>query len=202
LTLSEVFSAFWSLAHSSVLRRYFLGFGLSFSLKVLVPLQGMRLIQYSGSVLGDNNKTFRLKSYAPVVSFVYSGFFFVFVFFVLRKEGRIRKEWSRGCTNGVTERVPHFSTQFLGSLDLQGVDQSAVAKFLPNFYLKRESLIALFREVPTFHGYECEFFFLGLLLLFGILDGLFEITWLSSRRIVRNYLHVLLRRSLNRGSRA
>ena len=83
------------------------------------------------------------------------------------------------------------------------MDQSAVAKFLPNFYSFRESLIALFRKVPIFHGYGCDFcFFLGLLLLLGILDGLFEITWLSSQWIVRNYLLVLLRRSLNRGSRA
>ena len=39
LTLSEVFSAFWRLAHSSVLRRCFVGFGLSFSPKVLVPFR-------------------------------------------------------------------------------------------------------------------------------------------------------------------
>ena len=64
-------------------------------------LSGIRLIQYSGSVLGDNNKTFWLKSYAPVVSFVYSGFFFVFIFCTAGGRFWIRKLWSRGCTNDV-----------------------------------------------------------------------------------------------------
>ena len=86
-----------------------------------------------------------------------------------------------------------YGANFLACLDLQGVDQSAVAKFLPNFYLYRESLIALFREVPTFHGYEYEFsfffsrvfyysseFLMDCSKLLGYLpDGLFVITSMS-----------------------
>ncbi len=166
-------------------------------------LFGIRLIQYSGSVLGDNNKTFRLKSYAPVVSFVYSGFFFVFIVLYCGRKAELGRNGHVDVPMVLQKEYAISRLNFLACLDLQGVDQSAVAKFLPNFYPYRESLIALFREVPTFRGYGFDFlFFLGLLLLFGILDGLFAITWLSSRRIVRNYLHVLLRRSLNRGSRA
>ena len=154
-------------------------------------LFGIRLIQYSGSVLGDNNKTFRLKSYAPVVSFVYSGFFFVFVFLYCGRKAELGRNGHVDVPMVLQKEYAIFWRNFLACLDLQGVDQSAVAKFLPNFYLYRESLIALFREVPIFHGYGFVFFFSWVFYysseflmdcskLLGYLpDGLFVITSMS-----------------------
>src|SRR5437899_957458 len=80
---------------------------------------------------------------------------------------------------------------FLACLNLQGVNQSAVAKFLPNFYTFRDSLIALFRKVPIFSWLWVYLFFtwvfycfseflMDCLQLLGYLpDGLFIITSMS-----------------------
>src|SRR6266480_3266021 len=80
---------------------------------------------------------------------------------------------------------------FLAFLDLQGVDQLHEAKFFQIFILFGTCILHYIAVDPSHTGSLKK---LGLLSTFGFLGGLFVITWLSSRRIVRNYLHVLLRR--------
>ena len=157
-TLSEVFSAFWSLAHSSVLRRYFLGFGLSFSPKVLVPFRYME-----GSIFRVSPRRQQQNLWLKVLRT--SGFFRI-LRFLLRLRflycGRKAELGRNGHVDVPMVLQKEYAISrlnFLACLDLQGVDQSAVAKFLPNFYPYRESLIALFREVPNFHSYGFDFLF-------------------------------------------
>jgi hypothetical protein len=130
----EVFLLFGAL-HRRFFKRTLLGFWAEFFLEAFSSFTVIQSSQYSGSVLGKNYKTLlqvlRTGGFACIITSS-----FVFVSWEYFEEG---SELGR---NGHVD-VPMVLQQeyaisrlnFLACLDLQGVDQSASVKFLPNFYL-------------------------------------------------------------------